>query len=290
MNSIFLACRYGLANVASSRSLIDSSSDFDLTLTSHTDRVRRVFMAIESACSGLRPARVILYLAKEDWNGPLPTSLLRLKDRGLEIRECENLGPHKKQQGYLSQQESFERPLVTIDDDVFYAPDLLERLRNAWNANPHEIHCSRARRMLIQRGQLMPYRTWPLCDVPHPSHLTFPTGVGGVIYPPSFLARLKAAGDGFKKSCPFADDIWVHCQAVTNAVKIRQLTATSARFPDIPGSRRTGLFRSNLREGGNDRQLLSTFSPELIAWLGSSGGATLGSRHVAGHVSSERVA
>lgn len=290
MNSFFLACRYHLANVASSRSLIDPSSDFDLSVTSHTDRVRRAFMAIESACSGQRPARVILYLAKEDWKGPLPTSLLRLKERGLEIRECEDLGPHKKQQGYLSQQESFERPLVTIDDDVFYTPDLLQRLRNAWNANPHEIHCSRARRMLIQRGQLMPYRTWPLCDTPHPSHLTFPTGVGGVIYPPSFLAQLKAAGTGFKKSCPLADDIWVHCQAVTNAVKIRQLAATSARFPDIPGSRRTGLFRSNLRDGGNDRQLVSTFPAELIAWLGSSGVSTSGSRPVAERASSEKAA
>lgn len=70
MKSYLLACRYHLANVASSRSLVDSSSDFDLSVTSHTDRVRRVFMAIESACSGLRPARVILYLAKEDWKGP----------------------------------------------------------------------------------------------------------------------------------------------------------------------------------------------------------------------------
>ena len=247
-------------------------------------------MAIESACSGLRPARVILYLAKDDWKGPLPSSLIRLKDRGLEIRECENLGPHKKQQGYLSQQESFERPLVTIDDDVFYAPDLLERLRNAWNANPHEIHCSRARRVLIQQGELMPYRTWPLCKVSQASHLTFSTGVGGGIYPPSFLAQLKAAGDGFRKSCPFADDIWIHCQAAKSAVKVRQLTATSARFPDIPGSRRTGLFRSNLRDGGNDRQLLHTFSAELVAWLESCEGVPVTKRTDAKQTSTEDAA
>jgi hypothetical protein len=199
MNSYLLACRYYFTNISSARHLTDPSSGFDLAVTSHADRVRRVFMAIESACSGLRPVRVILYLAKDDWHGQLPRSLARLKDRGLEIHRCENLGPHKKQQAYLAQGKSFDRPLVTIDDDVFYGENLLERLYSAWQAHPQEIHCSRARIMQIRLKELAPYKQWPPCTSSTGSLLAFPTGVGGVLYPPDFLLKLKFAGRAFLK-------------------------------------------------------------------------------------------
>jgi hypothetical protein len=270
MKSYLLAVWYYLCNLFKKTPLVDAQAGYDLALTSHSDRVLRAFMAIESACERARPARVMLFLSKDDWAHQLPPSLERLHARGLEVIECENVGPHKKQQAYLDSHTSFHRPLLTIDDDVFYDVDLLERLFSAWKSRPSEIHCSRARRVSIQRGELLPYRTWPLCDQSHASYATFSTGVGGVIYPPGFLAHLKEAGKGFKELCPHADDVWVHRNAVALGFRVRQLSPTSTRFPDIPGSRRTALFRLNVRQGENDKQLKNSYSPDLIARIWAS--------------------
>lgn len=270
MKSYLLAGWYYLCNLFKKSPLTDEGAAFDVALTSHSDRVLRVFMAIESACAQARPARVILFLSKEDWPKPLPRSIERLRSRGLEVIQCENVGPHKKQQAYLDSKDVFHRPLLTIDDDVFYDPHLLDRLASAWKARPQEIHCSRARRVSIQRGELLPYRSWPLCDQAHASYATFSTGVGGVIYPPAFLLHLKDAGKGFKELCPLADDIWVHRQAVAHGFRVRQLSPNSTRFPDIPGSRRTALFKLNVRQGENDKQLRSSYSADLIAKIRAS--------------------
>ncbi|MEN9451903.1 MAG: hypothetical protein RLZZ369_962, partial [Pseudomonadota bacterium] len=88
VKSYLLFLRYALKNWLSKEKLVDESSAFDVSLTSHGDRVNRVHLAIESACSGIKPRRVILFLSREDWPGRLPKSLTRLCHRGLEVITC----------------------------------------------------------------------------------------------------------------------------------------------------------------------------------------------------------
>ncbi len=263
-NHILLAWHYA-KNVFSKSSIIDRRSGYDISLTSHSDRVFRVFAAIESACSGPnKPKRAILFLSKEDIPRKLPSSLERLQLRGLEIIFCENLRPHKKQQPYLKINEKFDRPLITIDDDVFYDSNLTSRLFEAWRKNTDRIFCSRARIPRIRDGALLPYATWPLCCHNEPTLWIFSTGVGGVIYPPSFLEILRGAGDQFKSKCPTADDVWVNSLAAEHRVLIQQLEKESSSFPDIPGSRRTALFKTNIHKGGNDVQINQTYSNQAL--------------------------
>ncbi|WP_375213720.1 hypothetical protein [Aquabacterium sp.] len=263
MKSLCLLMGYHLQNLCATSPIVDTHARFDLVLTSHSSRVPRAYAAIESICAGpVRPRRVILFLARDDWPLPLPATLKRLVSRGLEVLTCENLGPHKKQQPYLRMHARFDRPLVTIDDDVFYRSDLLMALLQAWLRQPDVIHCSRARQVRLQDHGFAPYTSWPLCDHDSATFANFATGVGGVIYPPGFLAALKAAGSGFREACPWADDIWVNKQAVSAGFKVRQLRDCSDKFTDVPGARKTALFKRNIRLGGNDRQLAHTYSAE----------------------------
>ncbi len=266
--SYFLYLWFALVNRLSKKSLVDPQADFDVSLTSHADRVLRLHGAIESLCAGsVKPRRIILYLAAEDWPRPLPKTVQRLVGRGLEVIDCPNFGPHKKQQPYLQQQSTFRYPLITVDDDVYYDSDLLQRLVAAWRERPAEIHCSRARRIQFRGEEFAPYKSWPLCTGTEASHLNFATGVGGVLYPPAFLEFLKQAGDGFQHLCPMADDIWMHVNETRAGYPVRQVAPVASYFPDIPGSRRTALFKKNIRGDHNDHQLKAVYTAADLARL-----------------------
>ncbi len=265
MKSYVLFIWYTLKGWISKEKLIDEGSAFDVTLTSHGDRVGRVHLAIESACNGIKPKRIILFLSREDCPGRLPKSLMRLCHRGLEVITCENDGPHKKIQPYLRMHASFVRPLITIDDDVFYQNLAFELLLRAWLGNRTVIHCLRARSVLMDGCKLMPYTAWPLCKNTEASHLHFSTGVGGVIYPPEFLLVLKRGGSGFRVMCPDADDVWINAHSLRSGFRVSQVSKTPSRRPDIPGSRRSALFKKNCHLGGNDAHLARVYDDCTVA-------------------------
>lgn len=268
MKGYLLLIWYALKNFLTKGKLVDENSMFDVALTSHGDRVGRAFGAIESACGGgVKPRRIILFLSQEDWHGPLPKSLIRLCRRGLEVITCENDGPHKKMQPYLRMNACFARPLITIDDDVFYEPVIFNNLYNAWLTDKLHIHCLRARSIALRGDMLMPYVVWPLCKNSDPSHAHFSTGVGGVLYPPDFLVAIKGAGCEFREKCPEADDVWVNAHAVRFGFRVKQASIEPSRRPDIPGSRSTALFKKNIRLGGNDEQLARVYDRDLIYTL-----------------------
>ena len=103
-----------------------------MSLTTFGPRIAIAYLAIEAIGRGiLKPSRLMLWLDAREQGRALPPSLLRLAERGLEIRYCEDIGPHKKYYPFVASQRSFERPLVTADDDVIYPRDWLRELMQA---------------------------------------------------------------------------------------------------------------------------------------------------------------
>jgi hypothetical protein len=194
----------------------------------------------------------------------LPASLQRTVKRGAEIIYCRDVGPHTKYFPYLELVEKFEHPLVTVDDDIIYAPYMLEKLVDAWHSMSNFIHCHRARRINFVDLQLAPYKSWAMCRSTEPSFENFATGVSGVIYPPRFLFALKVAGDSFLQCCPKADDIWLNVNALRAGFPVRQIKAQAIHFCEIPFSRRTALFKTNLHGEKNDEQIRATYTSEDI--------------------------
>lgn len=232
-----------------------------VSLTTYGKRVQAVYLTIESIARGSQlPSRLILWIDDAALYANLPSTLLRLKRRGLEIRYCKNYGPHKKYYPYVESQRAFNAPLVTADDDVIYPHTWLAGLLAAHQQFPGCVNCYRARVMTLRGGQIAPYREWPLCESARPALTTVATGVSGVIYPSALLPDLKSAGTAFEARCPKADDLWLHVQAIRSGFHIRQIQPEPIHFPMIPGSQESSLYAENCAlDDGNDRQLAVTY-------------------------------
>jgi hypothetical protein len=238
-----------------------------VSLTSYGARIRCVYLAIESIGQGsLRPSRIILWLDEQAVYDNPPATIRRLLQRGLELKLCENYGPHKKYYPYLQSLQSFDAPLVTADDDVLYPRNWLKELAQAFRDFPEAVNCHKARTMVLSEQGIGKYEHWKLVKSTKPTFNHVATGVAGVIYPPEFLAWLKRAGAEFVDRCLKADDLWLHVQAVRAGFKIRQIHPRPLTLLSIPGAESVGLWKSNIF-GGNDRQIARTYNAEDIQKL-----------------------
>lgn len=241
-----------------------------VSLTTHGRRLRASYVTIESIAAGrVRPSRIILWLDTETEavrarNTP---SLRRLIKRGLEIQVYAPIGPHSKYYAVVAGSYVHSVPLVTADDDVIYPSTWLEKLLEAYSADPDLIHCYRAHRLELVGDQIAPYMSWRPVDSKGASYFNFLTGVSGVIYPPKFLNYLHQVGDLFKEVCPNADDVWLNYQALTSGIPVSQLADGSATFPTVLCSQREALWRRNAND--NDVYIRAVYSREsgaLVAY------------------------
>ena len=231
-----------------------------VSLTSHGARIAQVHLAIESIARGqLLPARLILWLDDPAAIAVLPPTLQRQCARGLEVRLCENFGPHTKYYPYL-EREQLAAPLVTADDDVIYPARWLRELAAHHALYPGDVVCHRARAIRFKGAALDAYVHWPMCASTAASARHLATGVCGVLYPLPLQLVLRQAGRAFMDCCPRCDDLWLHVVAVRAGHRIRQLSTTAEHFPSIPGSQECALHLSNMGEGQNDVQALATYT------------------------------
>ncbi len=272
MKRLLLFLRLYWLNLFARAPLVDCDAAVVVTLTSHSDRIRRAFAAVESIGRGrCRPRRLILFLGKSYEQQPLPATLQRLLWRGLEVRYVDDVGPHTKYYPYLQGTDRFDTPLVTADDDKMYDRQWLAGLIGAHQAHPALVNCWRARTVRLDTNGLRPYDEWPLCCDTRASVTHFATGVGGVIYPPALLQHLKAAGDVFIACCPKADDLWLHVMAIRNGYPIRQIDRQAREYPGVPRSSRTALQRTNIDGKRNDVQAAHTYTRDDLSLLVKAG-------------------
>lgn len=253
-------CRLMRHNLDAGAPLLASDGPV-VSLTTYEPRWHSVHYTIESIGAGrMRPSRLVLWVAPSVLQAGTPETLQRLVARGLEIRSCEDLGPHKKYYPAVCAGPA-ARDLVTADDDVLYWDDWLQTLVEAAARRPQFIHAHRAHVMsFAPDGSFLPYALWPACRSTAPSPLHFTTGVGGVLYPRAMQDALRNAGDAFRACCPRADDIWLNAVAWRAGIQACQTRNFSPLLFEVPGTRTHGLARENVQSGGNDRQLQMTYS------------------------------
>ena len=242
-----------------------------VSLTTYGERLKSVHLVLESIAAGeLLPSRLILWVDTPEAFANPPDALKKQIDRGLEIRLSDNFGPHTKYFPYLLSENSLNLPLVTADDDLLYSRWWLEGLVQSQQENPADLICYRAHRMRLTGENVAPYRTWQKCKSDRPSYLHFPTGVSGCIYPAALQKALKSAGLQFVATCPKADDVWIHVNALRAGIKIKQVRNHPLRFPFVPGTQESGLYHSNVIQDRNDEQIRSTYSKADIHLLHST--------------------
>lgn len=207
-----------------------------VSLTTFGNRINNVHLAIESIMQGsILPNRIILWLAKDEFHDlALPRSILLQQKRGLEICFCDDLKSYKKLIPTLSQHPN--AIIITIDDDVMYDYDVLERLLNKHHTAPTAICSCRMHRITLDSaGMPKSYLEWDgEINDEKKSRLNFPTGVGSILYPPGCFSEEVFNIDAFQRLCPQADDIWFYAMALLNETPIIKVMTDNPAGPYHP--------------------------------------------------------
>ena len=192
-----------------------------VSLTTYGARIHQVYLTIESIFEQTRLAnRVILQLAKDEFEGyTLPMSLQKLQKRGLEIRYCDDLGCYKKL--YPTRLEFPEACIITVDDDMIYAPDFVDRLVHAHLETPKVVCAMNA--ATVQ--WFLHERRTPSAPIPdtQPRWL-FACGGSGTLYPPDALYSDALNQDLFTRLAPHEDDTWWCVMELLQGTKVRRLS------------------------------------------------------------------
>lgn len=193
-----------------------------ITLTSYPARINDSYFTIYSLLSqSLKPDKIILWLSLEEFpekNNSLPKNLIELEQFGLTIGWIPKT--YYSFDKIIHALKKFPNDiLVTADDDIFYHKDWLKNLYNSYKNNKYRniIICHRMHKIALKNGLPIPYNAWQheiQNDKLDP--LNFPTGCGGVLYPPHCFYKDVCKEDIFTNTTPFADDIWLWGMALLN--------------------------------------------------------------------------
>lgn len=221
------------------------------------------------------PNKIILNLESSLLSQPLPVTLQKLINRGLEINEVEDIRSYKKLIPTLKKYP--DAIIITIDDDLLYDHDLVERLFQSYLKNPKSISAMRTHTIAFNKsGYPLNYSDWyyeqAVSD--NPFHL-FPTTGAGTLFPPGVFNKEVFNQEVFTTLCPTADDIWFHAMAVMNKTSIIKVVSRSNTGCDYlvnDSVQDMGLFHQNTGEKGrNDIQLKNVYSKyNIYSLLNSS--------------------
>lgn len=236
-----------------------------VNLTSYAARFPSLAPTLRSLLDqSMMPDRTVLWLADEDLTA-LPEAVRALGAHGLEIRSCDDLRSYKKLIPALERWP--EAVHVTADDDVYYPPHWLEGLVGAYDpAAPSVIGWRAHLASADAAGTVLPYCDWEMATSrtqAEPGTALFPTGIGGVLYPPNSLDPEVLDREKFTALCPRGDDIWFYWMARRQGLKHRRVDGW-IDFIEWPASQEVGLRVDNIESDGNDRQIqamAATYGP-----------------------------
>lgn len=232
---------------------IDEESKIIVSLTTYPARIDSVWITIASLLEQtMKPCKIILWLAEDEFSRhEIPKSLERQKKRGLEIRFCDDLKPHKKY--YYTMQEYPEHYIITADDDVFYPENHVELLWMGYKKHPNAIICHWSHQIPIDRkGGFKLYNEWAIYKGDTPLYGTLAVGCNGVLYPPGSLPKETFAKEKIFEHSLYADDLWLKCMEILNGWKTINCNAVPLIYFSVLSTKKSGLWKINTGEASNN--------------------------------------
>jgi len=230
-----------------------------ISLTSYAKRFGTLSYTIKSLLDqDVQYDRLILWVGRDDYD-LLPSDVQILEGDIFEVRVTTDIRSYTKLIPAL--REFPEAYIVTADDDIHYPTNWLSTILRGYVPGRRMTVCRRAHMALVDgAGVTTSYASWPhsIGDQidPGSGRALFPTGVGGVLYPPSTFSEEVLNETAFIDLCPFADDIWFFWMQLINNVERRRVGSVE-KFVTWPSTQETGLLNDNLHLGRNDSQLLA---------------------------------
>jgi len=237
------------------------NNEIIVSLTTYGKRLYDVYLAIESIMQQTKkPNRIVLWLGNELKETILPVFLTNQIKRGLEIRYCNDIKSFKKLIPSLKEFPS--AVIITIDDDELYYSDLIENLINEHIKYPELILCARMHLIkLLSNKKLAKYLKWVQeSNSTEISQLNFPTGTGGVLYPPNCFNNEVFNENVFLDICKYADDVWFKAMALLNNTSCKKIFTHNKNGNDFYHNiQESGLVDINIGQNMNDIQLKAVF-------------------------------
>lgn len=232
----------------------DAESKIIVSLTTYPARIGSVWITIASLLQQtMKPYKVILWLAGEQFpEHEIPNRLKKMEKRGLEIRFCEDLKPHKKY--YYAMQEYSDYYIITADDDIFYPENFIEQLWGGHEKYSDAIICHWSHEIMMnEQGEFRPYNDWADNGEDTPAYTTLAVGCNGILYPPDCLPEETFNKENILKYSLYTDDLWLKCMEILNGWKTVNCNETSLIYFNILSTRNSGLWKKNIGvERNND--------------------------------------
>lgn len=188
----------------------NSETNIIISLTSFPARIKYAWIPIETMfLQDTSFWKVVLVLSEEEFpDRQLPYRIRQQQMRGLEILWTQqNYRSYKK---LLPTREAYpDAVIVTIDDDIFYEPQMLSKLLAASQKYPDAIIGYRGWIVTSDKNGLRPYIEWPEATPDTPPNQVFLTNGAGTLFKPDLLPNeLLLDWQLASQLCPTGDDIW----------------------------------------------------------------------------------
>ena len=226
---------------------------FIVSLTSYDKRVYKVTpYALHSLFNQTEmPDKIVLWL---DHSTKIHKNLKRYINAGLEIKFCDDLKSYKKLIPSLTEYPN--DVIITTDDDIYYDKDWFKLLKESYLSEPKKIHCHVAHEICLDENkQIIPYVEWRrhICSIENAKRL-FPTGNGGILYPPKIFIGEIMNIEKFQHIAPTADDIWFWAMAHVSGCEYKLVKNNINKVIGI-GYSNDKLTVINVFQGQNDEQI-----------------------------------
>lgn len=231
-----------------------------VSLTSYPARINNLQPTLDSLFAQTRqPDKIILWLADTEFSNKeadLPPYLTDLAHQGKIIIEwCKNLKPHKK---YFYALQKYRNDIViTVDDDLLFAPDMSACLLNSYAEFPHAVSTMRSHIMRCEGKHFTEYAQFDHEQnklIRIPSMRLLATNGAGSLFPPNLLKLKYFDEELITEICLDTDDLWLKAIEVLSDVPVVQ-ARTHRKLIYVENSQNNALWHTNQRADGNDMSL-----------------------------------
>lgn len=234
-----------------------------VSLTTIPSRIEYVWLPIECMFrQTYRPDKVLLWLDKDRFkNITLPRELELLCKKGLEIRWCTDVGVHTKY--YYVLQEYRNDYVITVDDDVFYKSDTIEKLLQTYKKHKDCVCAHWIREIKFSSRKNIQYERFDSFLLQNiqmePSHRYIALGVGGVLYPPNRLDTRTFDIKTARALSANADDIWLKGMEMISGIKVAKVDEKFTPNVLVKNTQEVTLNSENVKKNVNAMYISNVF-------------------------------
>lgn len=234
---------------------------FVVSLTSHAKRFSTLAQVLQGLQNQiLKPESIFLNIAHGDL-ASLPTEVKELEASGfIKIVACDDLGPAKKLIPTLLAEKKL--PIITIDDDLEYEPELFLQLMIGHYLFPKCVIAARVHRVAAKDGAVESFANWEKhfdkSEGPRADFLA--TSGAGTLFPQGALHPDSTNVELYTKLSQNTDDLWWYFQARRNGTLVRRLAGFDG-LAFIEQTQEVGLWKTGNQERNevNLKALLTTY-------------------------------